>query len=99
MFRVFGPDGAPTGGDRVLPSDTSHDERMVHLQALADGRLLASWTTDTGDDDSGGSGTDAIHTRLWDPYGLPIDNDFVVHTDHAAGNDSAREKSRSMTST
>jgi Ca2+-binding RTX toxin-like protein len=74
--RVFNGGGSAVGHDFIVNSTTTNNQYAPSVTALADGRFVATWTSeDTGD----GSG-DCIRARVLNGDGTAAGNDFLVNT-------------------
>lgn len=74
--RLFQADGSATGSDFVVNSTAGGAQAVPTLTSLADGRFMATWTSnDTGD----GSGA-CVRGRIFNAAGTPQGNDFIVNS-------------------
>ncbi len=74
--RLYNADGTAAGSDFIVNTTGTGNQGLPSITALADGRFVATWTSeDPGD----GSGT-CIRACLYSADGKPAGNDFVVNT-------------------
>jgi len=69
--RRFGADGAPIGGEFVIPSATANSQREPSVAGLPDGGFVATWSSSVGVD---------IYARRFSANGTPQGDEFRVNT-------------------
>jgi RTX calcium-binding nonapeptide repeat (4 copies)/Cadherin domain len=65
--RVFDANGAPIGSEFLVNTLASGNQSLPELVTLADGRVVAAWTSDNGD----GSGF-AVRAQIFAPNSAPV---------------------------
>ncbi len=73
--RVFKADGTAAGSDFIVNSTTANTQNVSAITALADGRLIATWTSDEG----AATGSD-IRARIINADGSAVGADFIVNS-------------------
>ncbi len=80
-FQLYDAAGLPVGGEILVNSATTLDQRAASVTVLDSGNFLVTWeTTDTTQD---GAGT-AIKAQLFSGAGVAIGSEFLVNTNTTA---------------
>ncbi|PWR04450.1 hypothetical protein DKT77_00335, partial [Meridianimarinicoccus roseus] len=79
-MRLYDATGTQVGAPIVVNTETSSTQQDVALTVLADGRIVATWTSQTSGSAGDGSSS-GIFARVFSASGVPAGPEFRVNTE------------------